>query len=192
MANLGYIARASDYKPKTYDPLPVGWYDAIISESEIKQAANGSGHYLRIVWRVISGQYENRTVITQHTIDHHNADATEIGRNQVNGIAEAIGFDEIEDSEVLHNKPVCVYFTVKPGKGEYGPSNGFGNVKPMGGQSAKKPAASAPMKSQKSTPRSTGGSETGSAAAATAAHSGAPHGAGFRRPTAPEANPFAS
>ena len=67
MSNLSsYNFDASTIEPSSsFDPIPAGWYKAIISNSEMKPTRDGYGEYLSLTLQVIEGQYENRLVFAR-------------------------------------------------------------------------------------------------------------------------------
>ena len=67
MSNLSsYNFDASTIEPSnSYDPIPAGWYQAIISNSEMKPTRDGYGEYLSLTLQVIEGQYANRLVFAR-------------------------------------------------------------------------------------------------------------------------------
>ena len=59
MAQLNFDAR--DVDPQSnFDPIPAGWYKAMITESELKQTRNGQGNYLQLTLQVLDGQHAGR------------------------------------------------------------------------------------------------------------------------------------
>ena len=67
MSNLSsYNFDASTIEPSnSYDPIPAGWYQAIVSNSEMKPTRDGYGEYLSLTLQVIEGQYANRLVFAR-------------------------------------------------------------------------------------------------------------------------------
>ena len=67
MSNLSaYNFNAEEVEPSSsFDPIPAGWYQAIISNSEMKATRDGYGEYLSLTLQIIDGQYENRLVFAR-------------------------------------------------------------------------------------------------------------------------------
>ena len=56
MSNLsGYNFNAEEIEPSSFDPIPAGWYKAIISASEMKPTRDSYGEYLSLTLQVIEG-----------------------------------------------------------------------------------------------------------------------------------------
>ena len=73
MSNLsGYNFNAEEIEPSSFDPIPAGWYQAIISNSEMKATRDGYGEYLSLTLQVIEGQYENRLVFARLNLKNAN------------------------------------------------------------------------------------------------------------------------
>ncbi len=67
MSNLsGYNFNAEEVEPSSsFDPIPAGWYTAIISNSEMKATRDGYGEYLSLTLQIIEGNYQNRLVFAR-------------------------------------------------------------------------------------------------------------------------------
>lgn len=59
MAKLDF--NAEEYEPMgSFEPIPVGEYLVVISDSEIKDNNNKDGKYLQLVYDVVEGDYQGR------------------------------------------------------------------------------------------------------------------------------------
>ena len=61
------------------EPMPIGWYQAQIVESEVRDASNGNGTYLLAVFEILDGEYQGRKIFQNVTLQNANQQAVEIG-----------------------------------------------------------------------------------------------------------------
>ena len=47
LSNLNFDANAVQPQ-ESFEPIPAGWYECMIVESEMKQTKNGTGQYLQL------------------------------------------------------------------------------------------------------------------------------------------------
>ena len=118
MATLNF--NAAEVKPDAGigDPLPIGWYNAAITESEIKPTKSGTGTLLRLVLTVLDGYYTGRKIYDQLNIANQSEQAQNIGRARLSAIGHSVGVLQINDSSQLHNLPLKI--KVKISKTEEG------------------------------------------------------------------------
>lgn len=131
MSNLsGYNFNAEEIEPSSsYDPIPAGWYQAIISNSEMKPTRDGYGEYLSLTLQVIEGQYANRLIFARLNLKNANDKAVDIARKDLAAICRAVGVMSPQSSEELHDKPLMIKVKVRPAQGEYEASNDVGGYK---------------------------------------------------------------
>jgi len=148
MSNLsGYNFDASTIEASTsYDPIPAGWYTAIISNSEMKATRDGYGEYLSLTLQVIEGQYENRLVFARLNLKNANDKAVDIARKDLAAICRAVGVMSPQSSEELHDKPLMIKVKVRAAQGEYDASNDVAGYKGVDGNT------SAPVQQKQAAP----------------------------------------
>lgn len=144
MATLNFDANA--IQPDTsFDPIPAGWYNAIIDESEMKPTRDGSGAYLTLRFNVIDGQYAGRKVFTRLNLRNQNPVAQDIAQKQLSSICHAVNVLNVQDSSQLHALPLQIRVKVtNDPTGQYEPSNEISGYKAIGaanGQGAAAPLA---------------------------------------------------
>ena len=156
MSNLaGYNFNAEEVEPSSsFDPIPAGWYTAIISNSEMKATRDGYGEYLSLTLQVIEGQYENRLVFARLNLKNANDKAVDIARKDLAAICRAVGVMSPQASEELHDKPLMIKVKVRPASGEYEASNDIGGYKAVEGANLT-PAPKAASKPQTPPPAAT-------------------------------------
>ena len=135
MSNLSaYNFNAESIEPNTsYDPIPAGWYQAIISNSEMKATHDGYGEYLSLTLQVIEGNYQNRLVFARLNLKNANETAVDIAKKDLAAICRAVGVMSPQASEELHDKPLMIKVKVRAASGEYDASNDVAGYKAVEG-----------------------------------------------------------
>lgn len=107
---------ASQVAPATaLDPVPAGWYTAMMVESEMKPTADGTGHYLETVNAIIEpAEYAGRKVYDRINMQNKNPVAVEIGYKTLSAICHAVGIIQVQDSQQLHNRPFAIKVSLRP------------------------------------------------------------------------------
>ena len=156
MSNLsGYNFNAEEVEPSSsFDPIPAGWYQAIISNSEMKATRDGYGEYLSLTLQIIEGQYENRLVFARLNLKNANDKAVDIARKDLAAICRAVGVMSPQASEELHDIPLMIKVKVRPASGDYEASNDIGGYKAVEGANLT-PAPKAASKPQTPPPAAT-------------------------------------
>lgn len=123
MATLNFDART--VAPQTgFEPLPVGWYNVIVDESEMKPTKAGDGAYLKLRYSILDGQFAGRKIFGNINLQNANPQAVEIGLKQLSAVAHAVGVLLVQDSQQLHNIPLKIKLKIRSDKtGEYEPQN---------------------------------------------------------------------
>ena len=135
MSNLSaYNFNAEEVEPSSsFDPIPAGWYTAIISNSEMKATRDGYGEYLSLTLQIIEGQHENRLVFARLNLKNANDKAVDIARKDLAAICRAVGVMSPQASEELHDIPLMIKVKVRPASSEYEASNDIGGYKAVEG-----------------------------------------------------------
>ena len=92
-------------KKTSFEPLPPGDYNAMITDSQMKITKSGTGEYLELTIQIIDGAHSGRRLWERLNIVNANKTAEEIARSQLNGIKLACNIDKLESSEQLHDTP---------------------------------------------------------------------------------------
>lgn len=121
MAQINFDA--SQVNPESqFAPVPNGEYPVVISESEMLQTKNGNGQYLQLVLEIIDGPYKGRKVWDRLNLVNTNTTAVEIAQRALSQICHAVGVLQLQDTVMLHNKPLVARLVVKQSPG-YDDSN---------------------------------------------------------------------
>lgn len=105
------------------EPVPAGWYKAVIMESEEKPTKAQTGSYLQMTLEVIEGEHAGRKVFERLNLNNPNATAVEIAQRTLSSICRAVGVMTPRTSQDLHDKPLMVKVKVKPAKDGYDANN---------------------------------------------------------------------
>lgn len=89
----------------SFGPLPAGEYEMMIVKSETKPTKALTGHYLELEMHVISGEHSGRRHWERLNLDNPNQQAVKIAEESLAKLCIAIGVDDVEDSEQLHDQP---------------------------------------------------------------------------------------
>jgi len=124
------------------EPIPNGSYKAVATSAARKHNKNNTGWFWELVFTVIEGQYEGRTVTHRFNMANPNDEAVAIGRSHMKRYLDAIGNLEPKDEDALCN--IAVVITVSCKKNTYTNRNGK-QVEGINNEITKiDPAASAP------------------------------------------------
>lgn len=114
------------------DPLPEGWYDAMVDESSVeptKDNATTGNCYAKLRFSIIDGEFKGRKVFKNFNIKNSNPQAEEIGRKQLTAVGHAVGVPNATDTSQLHAVPMHIKVTLRKG-GPKDPSNPDGEKYP--------------------------------------------------------------
>lgn len=107
MAQLNFRASAIQIEERSnnYGPMPAGQYEMMIVKSDTKPTKAGTGHYLECEMHVISGEHSGRRHWERFNLDNPNAQAVKIAQESLAKLCSAVGVDEVNDSDELHDTP---------------------------------------------------------------------------------------
>lgn len=110
---------ASQVAPQVaYEPVPAGWYTAMITASEMKPTNDGQGQYLKLEFTICEGAHQNRKVYTNLNFVNHNPMAVEIAYRQLSAICHSVGHLRIKnDTNEIHGKPMAIRVKVEQQEG---------------------------------------------------------------------------
>lgn len=109
----GFDANAVE-RNTAFTPLPVGEYDAVVIESEMKATKDGTGKYLQLKLQILSGKFQNRTLFDRLNLVNKNDTTVQIAKETLSAICRAVNVLTPNDSAELHNKPLKIKVAVKP------------------------------------------------------------------------------
>ena len=131
MGNLqGFNANEVEPTGST-EPLPAGWYTAMIVDSQFKPTKAGTGEYLELTFEVVEGEHQNRKVWARLNLNNPNQTAVDIAQRELSAICRAVGIMTPQDSTDLHDKPLSIKVAIRPAGNGYDASNevkGYGEA----------------------------------------------------------------
>lgn len=100
---------AAEVQPSSFEAIPTGTYEAVISNSESRPMKSGNGMGFNLEFEIISGECKGRKVFAWITFEHRTSpDAQRIGREQLSAICRAVGVTQLNDTAQLHNLPLHI------------------------------------------------------------------------------------
>lgn len=133
MSQLNFDASRVPPSTGEMEPVPAGWYDLVMDQSEMKptrDAATTGNAYLECRFNIASGQYAGRKLFSRLNLRNNNPVAAEIAQKELSAICHAVGVLQIQDSQQLHGIPLKGKVKVRAGDAQYGASNEISTFKP--------------------------------------------------------------
>ncbi len=128
-------------EPQTeYGPIPEGWYTAVITDAVLKETRSGTGHYIKLSWKIEGPKSAGRLVWQNLNVRNDNPKAEEIGRRQLGEVSRAIGLAKISDSDQLIGGRCEIKIVIRNDE-TYGSSNEIKGVRAVSGSMPPAPAA---------------------------------------------------
>ena len=116
------VAQQPLAEPRTWEPLPDGWYEAMIVNADVKDTKAGTGQYIAIRFHITGPTHEGRVVFTNINISNPNPKAVEIGHQQLGKITEIAGIAELADTDQLIGLTLSIKLTTQRSE-QYGDRN---------------------------------------------------------------------
>ena len=106
MASLNFKASSIQIEERTtsYGPLPAGEYEMMVVKSTTKPTKSGNGSYLELEMHIISGEHTGRRHWERLNLDNPSLQTVKIAEEQLARLCMALGLDEVDDSEQMHDK----------------------------------------------------------------------------------------
>ena len=142
MAQLNFNAQGVDIT-SSFDAIPAGDYEAMVTDSTMKTTKDGSGQYLELTLEVQAGQFQGRRLWDRININNRNQKAVEIAQRQLAQLCHATGVLQLQDSQQLHHIPVIMKVAAK-NDAERGMVNEVRGYKARAGLGQQAPAFQAP------------------------------------------------
>lgn len=102
MAFLGEIFDVNAMpEGKSYDLVPDGWYNAVISKADLGQTKAGNGQKIDVRFDITGPTHQGRAIFTAINVRNPSQKAEEIGRQQLGEIMRAIGLSQVQDTDQL-------------------------------------------------------------------------------------------
>ena len=133
MASLGEKFKTSemDQPSNSFEPLPVGLYEATITGADVKNTKSGTGQYIAIRFDITGPTHQGRIVFTNINIRNANPTAEKIGREQFASILLSGGIASVTDSDQLIGASMKIDLGIES-SAEYGDKNKIKSYKALG------------------------------------------------------------
>jgi Protein of unknown function (DUF669) len=124
MAELDEVfdVNALPVSDRNFEPLPAGWYTAVINGADIKVTKAGTGKYIAVRYDITGPTHQGRVVFGNLNIKNHNPTAEKIGREQLGEIMRAVGLATVKDTDQLIGGQLMIKLDVRESE-QYGDSN---------------------------------------------------------------------
>ena len=141
MASFGTTINSNENRSE-FAVLKAGAYHAEIISGEVKTSSTG-GTYVEFTFRIVEGENVNRQVRGRFNIINNNPEAARIGKQQLVGLADAVGIIDPSDTDPFIGKHCIINVTVRPAHDQYGESNEIKSYKKFDGEMPTAPMAQA-------------------------------------------------
>jgi cobalamin biosynthesis protein CobT len=109
-----------------FEPIPAGRYTAQVIKTELCETKAGDGHYLKIQFQVLNGEYKGRTIFSNLNIDNQNDLAVQIAEQKLSRLCLAVGVTVLKDTKQLHGKPLIANVSITEAKDGFEARNDIG------------------------------------------------------------------
>lgn len=140
MASFGTVS--SSENRSEYAVLKAGPYHCEIIGGEVK-TSNNNGTYVEFTFRVAEGDNVNRQIRARFNIVNASQEAARIGKQQLIGLADAVGIIDPCDTDPFIGKHVIANVVVRPPRDQYGESNEIKSYRKYDGTAPVAPTATA-------------------------------------------------
>ena len=142
MALINFDVQSLPTPEKTNDfqPVPAGWYTAVINGAELKSTNAGTGKYIAVRYDITGPTHQGRVIFGNLNIENPNPTAERIGREQLGELMRAVGLGKVTDTDQLIGSVLSIKVAIKESE-QYGAKN---EVKGFKGNGGALPTPSAP------------------------------------------------
>ncbi len=116
MAFLGQTFDSNELPQGTggsFEPLPEGFYNATITQAELKPTNDGTGQYIKLRLDITGPSHQGRVIFSNLNIKNASAKAEEIGRQQLGDIMRAIGLAKLTAPDQLIGGNVNIKLSIR-------------------------------------------------------------------------------
>lgn len=128
MVELQGNFNANEHEPRrSMDPVPPGWYQMQIVESEVGRSKNNpQAQYVKLTLEFLEAAHpdlKGRKVFETLNLWNPDEKARAIATATLSSISRATGVLVFSNTDALHHKPMAVKLKIDGGDGKYDPSN---------------------------------------------------------------------
>lgn len=135
MAGIGMQFNAGQHNERSIEPVPDGWYVAMIVGSEIKPTKTPGGARLNLQFKIQQGDFAGRVIFGGYNVQNQNPVAVQIAMEELAELSRAVNVPVWNDTEQLHGIPFNLKSKIKKSDG-YADSNEpaqYKNINDMAG-----------------------------------------------------------
>lgn len=144
MPAFNATAEVDPSEARSYEPIPPGWYNAEMVDSEIKATKSGTGEYISLQFALLDPPHVNRRVFVNLNLWNASAEAVRIANQQRLELLTALGKPNAQTTEELYGLPLMLKLSVrKDPNGQYEDRNEVKGFKPATGGTAPRPVTGA-------------------------------------------------
>ena len=127
MADIGQYIETEDYEDYAsggdFSPLPAGIYEAIITDTEMRETKAGDGKYLALTYEIVGDEYKGRLIWDNLNLVNPSEKAVAIGKRKLIQLSQALGLGVVpRESSQLHDKVLRIKVDIEEREG-YDPQN---------------------------------------------------------------------
>jgi hypothetical protein len=123
MVDLGQIYDPEGVEaPRSFEPIPPGWYVAQAVHSDVQQSRSGRGSYLLIEWEIDGDRHPDvgrRRMFVRLNLWNDNPTAVDIAQRDLAAIQRALALGPIRDSEQMHLRPIAIKVRTRAASEQY-------------------------------------------------------------------------
>lgn len=112
--NLSQVDLSNVQANALLEPIPAGWYNATIIETEMKETNDKTGQYMEVVSQIADGPHKGRKLFDRLNLVNNNAQAVSIAYGTLKQIYNAVGKARVDTSAELHGLPLKVKVSLRP------------------------------------------------------------------------------
>ena len=117
----------------SFDPLPPGWYTAMIKKADLQPTKDGSGQYIKVRYDITGPTHQGRVVFGNLNIKNASAKAEEIGRQHLAELMRSIGLSKVTDTDQLIGGMLQIKLDIRPATEQYSAQNEVKGFRAVGG-----------------------------------------------------------
>lgn len=106
MAEINFDVSEYEVSPRmTFDPIPKGDYQAIVTDSQLKTTKAGDGEYIELTMQIVDGEHSGRRHWERLNVVNKNDKTQSIARSHLNQLAQACNVPNMKNTTELHDVP---------------------------------------------------------------------------------------
>lgn len=121
--SIPFTFDASQVAPNSFEIVPAGWYNVIITDAEMAPTKKEGGQMLKMTLEVQDGPHKGRKLFDRLNLVNENPKAVEIAFRTLSSICHAINRIQIQDLEQIKGVPMLAKVKVTAPTQDYESSN---------------------------------------------------------------------